>query len=980
MKRVNPRKWIGFLCLLALLMIDSLSAQEIKISTPLIATSPNVLQSSNYKAIMGSSSKLSTALLQVHEQAQAQHVSSSALSLGSPSFQTKHLLESEGKILIQILAKKDAAILQNSLGSYVQVVGAYQKVLNAWINPLDIPRLALEEEVQFVSPVYRPNRFAGSVISQGDSVIGTDFIRNLFGFTGAGSKIGILSDSYDLLNGESVAIITGDLPGTGNPDGNTTPVQVIEEFPFGLGQDEGRAIAEIIHDIAPGAELAFHTGFLGEANFAEGIQELIDAGANIIIEDIIYPTEPFFQNGLSAQAINASANQNVSTISAAGNLGRQSYESDFRPGSPMTLNRDSVLFGPGNTLGEYVLHDFDPGEGVDYFQRVDFNPDDEILLSFQWDQTFASLCQGCGGAESNLDIFIAVRDEDLSSILVGAVDLNIGNDPIELLSVANGDIPTEAYILIGKRLEEGATSPDPELIKYVNFRDSIGIEYASNSSTIVGHLNTTGGIAVAAVPYFDTIPEPFTSLGGTPLLFDDLGLRTTPLILEKPEVSAPDQVNTTFFAAGNDIESDGSPNFSGTSASAAHVAGLTALILESAGVSLAPSQIRSLLTSTARDLDDPFTPGFDVGYDPITGFGLVQAIPAVSNAQGILVESLGLYNAVSDTLLRNLSDGDRINISDLGTNNLTIRAFTQPEIIGGVFIDITGDLVSSRQELIEPYTAFANMKNNFFGREFQFGNYTVKATPFSNSFNIGTIGLEKEVNFSLIEQVDEFLLINSASDTVISPIVDGSVVSLKETGDRLNIQALTTGDENVGSVDIELRDALSNALVASRVENNPPYALFANNGSNFLDGSISPGFYFLKATPYAQRDAVGFIGDPMQILIEVVDSITNTSGGEMMGANTQGRKAFPAYSVRAFPNPTQESLLVSYNSEKVEKLPFRVTLYDQSGKIVYQKLESNAKTPGHKIDVKHMALEEGIYFLKVEDTLHQEVIRIVVEK
>jgi hypothetical protein len=71
-----------------------------------------------------------------------------------------------------------------------------------------------------------------------------------------------------------------------------------------MGSDEGRAMLQIIHDIAPEANLAFRTGFINSVDFAQGIMELKDAGCNIIVDDITYITEPFFRDGIVAQAVN----------------------------------------------------------------------------------------------------------------------------------------------------------------------------------------------------------------------------------------------------------------------------------------------------------------------------------------------------------------------------------------------------------------------------------------------------------------------------------------------------------------------------------------------------------------------------------------------------------------------------------------------------------------------------------------------------
>ncbi len=65
----------------------------------------------------------------------------------------------------------------------------------------------------------------------------------------------------------STDVSNGDLPGSGNPV-NGTPVEVLGEYPFGRRSDEGRAMLQIIHDIAPKATLAFRTGFVSPGDMA----------------------------------------------------------------------------------------------------------------------------------------------------------------------------------------------------------------------------------------------------------------------------------------------------------------------------------------------------------------------------------------------------------------------------------------------------------------------------------------------------------------------------------------------------------------------------------------------------------------------------------------------------------------------------------------------------------------------------------------
>jgi subtilisin family serine protease len=100
---------------------------------------------------------------------------------------------------------------------------------------------------------------------------------------------------------------------------------------FGIGTDEGRAMLQIVHDIAPGAELGFRTGVVTSGDFAQGIRDLAEAGSDIIVDDITYITEPFFSDGRVAKAVDEVAAKGVSYFTSAGNFGTKSFEGVFTP-------------------------------------------------------------------------------------------------------------------------------------------------------------------------------------------------------------------------------------------------------------------------------------------------------------------------------------------------------------------------------------------------------------------------------------------------------------------------------------------------------------------------------------------------------------------------------------------------------------------------------------------------------------------------
>ena len=244
--------------------------------------------------------------------------------------------------------------------------------------------------------------------------------RSTFDVDGSGVTVGALSDSYDNLGAAAGDVATGDLPGMGNPLGNTTPVNVLEELP-GDGIDEGRAMLQLVHDVAPGADLAFHTAFLGQADFANGIIELAATGSDVIVDDVIYFAEPMFQDGIIAQAVDKVVADGAAYFSSAGNNARDSYESAFTPSGAVI---------PG--IGEF--HDFDPGAGVDVLQSITIPVGAQFILSFQWDSPFFSVSGGAG-SPNDLDIFLL--DESGTNILTGSAFNNIGNDPVEVFGFVN---------------------------------------------------------------------------------------------------------------------------------------------------------------------------------------------------------------------------------------------------------------------------------------------------------------------------------------------------------------------------------------------------------------------------------------------------------------------------------------------------------------------------------------------------------------
>jgi len=520
-------------------------------------------------------------------------------------------------VVVDVVATTDTAFTVATLERLgCRNLNTFQRTTSAECPMDNLEKLGSEADIHFVRPAMA-HHHSGAVTSQGDQALGADIARSTYGITGNGITVGVLSDSYDCntsaLTHAANDVASGDLP---------AGVMVLADITSGC-TDEGRAMLQIIHDVAPGAALAFNTADTGEAAFATGILALRNtAHAHVIVDDVVYFSEPMFQDGIIAQAVDQVVNDGAAYFSSAGNEARKSYQATFTPSSQF-----DVYGGK--------LHDFDPGINTDVFQKISLPTGTTTYISFQWDEPFFSV-SGAPGASSDYDIWICLSDTQPVNTIncpIRGISDNLGGDAIEILApTVGGNAGGTLTVYLAISRFSGASN---NLMKYIAFSNSVAInEYDTASGTLYGHANATGAEAVGAAAYYATPAfgvsppalEAFSSAGGVPIRLNTSGASITPVIRNKPGIVAPDGGNTTFFYSDSGADTDTYPNFFGTSAAAPHAAAVAALMLQAGGGtgSITPVALYSAMRASAIDMKS-------AGFDFDSGYGLLNAQTALAN-------------------------------------------------------------------------------------------------------------------------------------------------------------------------------------------------------------------------------------------------------------------------------------------------------------------------------------------------------------
>jgi uncharacterized repeat protein (TIGR01451 family) len=558
-----------------------------------------------------------------------------------------------------------------ALGAQPTTISDAYNAVDAYVPIASLGSIAELSEVAAMSPSIRPTTHIAYDPGVGGPPMNVPAVKAQ-GITGTGVKVGVISDSINNAGGLTTGQADGFLPG----------VQVLGDETDGQGTDEGAAMLEEVHAIAPGATLAFDTGGDTQLSMSQAVTALSNVGAKVITDDLGFDDEPFFEPGIIDDAIGTAVSNGAIYLGAAGNAGNDG----FYEASNWTLVGANYVF---NWNGGSTTN---PAGEMAFTAAVDGGTE----LDVEWDNSYNGVAfNGVPGSKNILDNV---------QVQIDYLDPINGPTPIAPESIANGFtggeanafatgmpfqsffLPLDGEYVISATIQNSPgglltpTSALPDALEFVT--QDIGNTLSSFSIgstappgfaiTTYGHSAGPNTIGVGAVDAANpTVSDLYSAFGPAFYYFDSNGNRIAggPTTELNPFISAPDDID-------EDVNYPEFYPFQGTSAAAANAAGAAALLV-SADATLNQAELEKVLIATSTPVNGQ-TQGT---WNDQSGYGLINVdaafndLTVVNNSPEMDVTSGGQdisYGEISPSTLNNTDFGSTSDAGGMVTETYTI--------------------------------------------------------------------------------------------------------------------------------------------------------------------------------------------------------------------------------------------------------------------------------------------------------------------
>jgi len=434
---------------------------------------------------------------------------------------------------------------------------------------------------------------AVAVTGQGVAMTGAADMQAL-GKNAAGIKVGVIDLGFGSL---STAQASGDLPPTG-------PNLTITDY-TGTGTggtDHGTNVAEIVHQMAPGASL-YLAKISTDVQLGQALDAMAAAGVKVINHSVAWYGAAFYDGtGPLCDIANSADTKGAQWINAMGNSRLKHYLGTFTDS-----NAD-------------LRHEFAAGQNYD---TINLTSGSAVSLILNWNAYPTTTI--------DYDLYLYNGNPDSGGVVV-ASSLNRQSGkagayfPYPYETIDYTPTSTGTFYIVVKKVN--SSQPNRALTLFSTGPDLVT---RTTANSILQPADCAKVIGVGAVNFSNDNAESYSSEGPTT---DGRA---------KPEISAPDGVTTSLTGG-----------FWGTSAASPHATGAAALLLAN-NPTMTPAQLRAALPAAVKDVNT-------TGFDYRTGSGRISLDADGDGLNHDLELSYGTSAILADTDGDGLTDSQEIQL------------------------------------------------------------------------------------------------------------------------------------------------------------------------------------------------------------------------------------------------------------------------------------------------------------------------------
>lgn len=265
-------------------------------------------------------------------------------------------------------------------------------------------------------------------------------------------------------------------------------------------------------------------------------------------------------------------------------------------------------------------------------------------------------------------------------------------------------------------------------------------------------------------------------------------------------------------------------------------------------------------------------------------------VPPIPPAEPLL--TLSLADAETDQVVagfETITSQSILNLSELELSQYTLIAQVNPDHPDSnsiKSIKFESDF-ANQTENVAPYALFGDTNGDFAGEILEPGNYSIKATAYTQKYGQGKAIDSLDLEYSVVESVEDtdllkLALVNAETDTVVAGFEDlAAIPEVSLSGldfSHYNLVALVNSEhsdaDSIKSVRFEASSENSQGIVqqSQRTENVAPYAVFGDINGDFFEQALTEGDITIKAVAYTEKGGDGDVLDTLSVDYSVVDT------------------------------------------------------------------------------------------------------------